>query len=150
MAQLVFHISGDCYRLGDLVMQYLPVTLTQSNQRSALAAFGCQFTASRLRQKILERHEQVRTQTSFFAADRIEVAPLQQQREETLSKILCFFRLIAITPDESVKGPPISAAKLFQRHISCRRSTLRSYHHAPMRSSKCDRSALRARTDPSQ
>ena len=30
MAQLVFHISWHCDRLGDLVMQQLPVTLTHS------------------------------------------------------------------------------------------------------------------------
>src|SRR4029077_12312380 len=97
----------------------------QGNQRSALAASECQFAAPRLRQEILQRDEQIRTQPSFFAADNVEITAFQQQGEEPLSQILSFFRRVAVASDEAVKRPPVGAAKFFQSLLGRGGSTLR-------------------------
>src|SRR6266581_9116985 len=39
---------------------------------------------------------------------------------------------MALSPDESIKRPPIIAAQFFQRGVSCGRSLLRREHNAPM------------------
>ena len=78
----------------------------------------------RLGQKILERRQQIRTQTSPFLPDSFEVPPFEQPRKKSLSEILRFLRFIALASDEPVKWPPVGSAKLFQRRLSRRRFAL--------------------------
>ena len=49
---------------------------------------------------------------------------------------------MALSPDESIKRPPISAAQFFQRGVSCGRSLLGREHNAPM---GCDKGSCRTR-----
>src|SRR5437764_15079305 len=100
----------------------------------------------RLREKILERRQQVRAQTPPFLPDSFEVPPLQQPREKRLSEILCFLWFIAFASDEAVQWPPVGSAELFQRRLSLRRFALCCQHHAPMRGGKCNRTVLSALT----
>src|SRR4030095_9616600 len=92
--------------------------ILKRNQRPAFAAFDGQFAIPRLGQKILDRRQQIRTQTSPFLPDSFQVPPFQQPRKESLGEILCFFRFIAFASDETVQWPPVSAAKLFERRVS--------------------------------
>src|SRR5882724_3162197 len=94
--------------------------ILQRNQRPAFAAFDGQFAMPRLGEKILDRRQQVRTQTSPFLPDSFEVPPFEQPREKSLSKILCFLWLIAFAPDEPVKRPPVGSTKFLQRRLSLR------------------------------
>ena len=50
-----------------------------------------------------------------------------------LSEILCFLQLITLAPDESIKWPPVSSAKLFERRLCRARFTLGLEHHIPVR-----------------
>ena len=42
---------------------------------------------------------------------------LEQPRKKTLREILRFFGTDALSPDESVKRPPVIAAKFFERFL---------------------------------
>src|SRR5215208_6673665 len=86
--------------------------ILERNQRPPFPSFDRKFAMSRLGKKILERCQQIRTQTSPFLPDSFQVLPLEQPREKSLSEILCFLRLIAFASDEAVQWPPVSAAKL--------------------------------------
>src|SRR5438034_8705742 len=94
--------------------------IVQRNQWPAFASFDGQLAMPRLGQKILERRQQIRTQTSPFLPDSFEVPPFEQPREKSLSEILCFLWLVAFASDEAVQWPPVSAAKFFQRRLSLR------------------------------
>src|SRR6266496_3130175 len=90
----------------------------QRNQRPAFASFDGHLAMPRLGQKILERRQQIRTQTSPFLPHSFEVPPFEQPRKKSLSEILRFLRLIAFASYEAVQWPPVSSAKLFQRGFS--------------------------------
>ena len=100
--------------------------ISERNQRPAFPSFDGHFAMPRLGEKILDRRQQIRTQTSPLLPDSFEVPPFEQPREKSLSEILCFLRLIALASDESVKWPPVNAAKFFQRFLCRWRFTLRS------------------------
>src|SRR4030095_5483423 len=100
----------------------------------------------RLGQKILERRQQIRTQTPPFLPDGFEILPLEKPRKKSLGEILCFSWFIAFASHEAVEWPPIGSAKLFQRGLSLRRLPSRCQHHAPMRGGKCNCTALSALT----
>src|SRR2546428_2481393 len=104
----------------------------------------------RLGEKIPDRRQQIRTQTSPFLPDGFEVPPFEQPREKSLSKVLCFLWLIPFASDEPVHWPPVDSAELFQRLIGGRRSTLRRPNHAPMCCGKTDWPVPRACTNASQ
>src|SRR5439155_2057318 len=101
----------------------------------------------RLGQEILERRQQIRTQTSPLLPHSFEVPPFEQPRKKSLSKILRFLRSIALASDEPVKWPPVGSAKLFQRFSCCRRFASSCQHHAPMRGGKRNGAGLSAFTD---
>src|SRR5713101_7672318 len=107
-----------------LVGAFAREQIVQRNQRPAFASFDGQFAMPRLGEKILQRCQQIRTQTSPFLPDSFEVPPFEQPRKKSLSKILRFLRLIALAPHETVKGPPIGSAELFQRRVCLRRFAL--------------------------
>src|SRR5262245_5774769 len=85
---------------------------------------------------MFQRPKEKRTKTPFFLANGSEAFVLQQIREKTLGKTLCFLRANALSLHEGVNGSPINAAKFFQRFLCCRRFTLRLYHDAPVRAGK--------------
>src|SRR5439155_22346841 len=101
----------------------------------------------RLGEKIPDRRQQIRTQTSPFLPDGFEVPPFEQPSEKSLSEILRFLRSVAFAPDEAVQWPPVGSAKLFQRRFSLRRFALRCQHHAPMRSGERDSAVLSTLTN---
>src|SRR5215467_5287251 len=92
----------------------------QWNQRAALAAFHCEFTTFRLREKILQRHEQIRTQTPFFLAHGVEVFSLEYQCKKTLSEVLRFLWTVAFPSHVPIERPPVRAAKFLERFLGCR------------------------------
>jgi hypothetical protein len=49
---------------------------------------------------------------------------------------------MALSPDESIERPPISAAQFFQRGVSCGRALLGREHNAPM---GCGKASCRTR-----
>jgi hypothetical protein len=92
----------------------------QRNQRPAFASFDGRLATLRLGEKILERRQKIRTQTSLFTPDSFEVSPSEQPRKKSLSEILRFFWLIALAPEKPVEWPPVGSAQLFQRSLSLR------------------------------
>src|SRR6266496_1364471 len=92
----------------------------QRNQRPAFASFDGQLAMPRLREKILERRQQIRTQASPFLPHSFEVPSLEQPRKKSLSEILRFLWLVTFASDEAVQGPPVGSAKLLQRRLSLR------------------------------
>src|SRR5207247_8403293 len=110
--------------------------IVQRNQRPAFASFDGQFAIPRFGEKILDRRQQIRTQTSPFLPDSFEVPPFEQPRKKSLSEILRFLWLVAFASDEPVKWPPVGSAQLFQRFFCCRRFTPSGQQHAPMRGGK--------------
>src|SRR5437667_11155263 len=92
--------------------------IVQRNQRPAFASFNGQFAMPRFGEKIPDRRQQIRTQTSSFLPDSFEVPPLEQPRKKSLSAILRSLRFIALPSDKSVKRPPIGLAEFFQRRHS--------------------------------
>src|SRR5260370_26734709 len=99
-----------------------------------------------LGEKILERRQQIRTQTSPFLPHSFEVPPFEQPRKKSLSEILRTPGFIALASHDPVKWPPVNSAELFQRRLSLRRLPLRCQHHAQMRGGKCDGAVLSALT----
>ncbi len=130
-----------------LVGAFAREQIVQRNQRPAFAAFDGHFAMPRLGEKILDRRQQIRTQTSPFLPDSFEVSPFEQPRKKSLSEILRFLRFIALAPDESVKWPPVGSTELVQRRVSLCRFASRCQHHAPMRGGKCDGAVLRTLTN---
>src|SRR5437667_10237357 len=101
----------------------------------------------RFGKKILDRRQQIRTQTPPFLPDSFEILSFEQPRKKSLSEILRFLRLIAFASNEPVKRPPVGSAELFQRRFTLRRFALRCQHHAPMRSGKRDSAVLSTLTN---
>jgi hypothetical protein len=116
--------------------------ILQRNQRPAFASFDGHVAMPRLGQKILERRQQIRTQTSPFLPHSFEVLPLEQPCEKSLGEILRILRFIALASDEAVKWPPVGSAELFQRRLSLGRFASRCQHHAPVSGGKCNGAAL--------
>src|SRR4029077_18803011 len=97
-----------------------PLTnVIQGNQALTLAALGCHCVARLVGQKMFERRKQVRTQSSLFFADSIQILPLQYQSEKTLSKILRLLSGSPLLPHKAVNGSPITAVNFFER-LLCR------------------------------
>src|SRR4030095_9461958 len=99
---------------------------------------------------MLQRREQIRPQAPLLFAHTAQIAALQQESKKTLREILGVLGADTLSSHKPVEWPPISPAKLFERLLRRWRFTLRLQHHAPMRSSKCDRSALRTSANFSQ
>src|SRR5216110_470424 len=83
--------------------------IVQRNQRPAFAAFDGQLAIPRFGEKILDRRQQIRAQTSLLLPYRFEIPPFQQPREKRLSKILRFLWLITFASYEPVKWPPVGS-----------------------------------------
>src|SRR5213596_2096390 len=122
-----------------------PFLITQFFQRNELLAFA---TFDRHRaavfvgQKVLQRGEQVRTQSSLLFAHSAQIPALQQKSEKTLREILRFLRPSPLSPHKAVNGPPINPAE-FSKCLMCRRRfTLCLQHHAPVRSDKRRRAVI--------
>src|SRR5262245_15376891 len=94
--------------------------------------------------------QQVRAQASFFFANIIKVAALQQQDKKRLSKILRFLWCSAFSPDEAINRSPVGAAKFFQRLLSRWRLPLCFKDHAPVGGRKRSGTVLRAFADRAQ
>jgi hypothetical protein len=92
--------------------------ILQRNQWPAFSSFHGQFAIPRFGEKVLDRRQQIRTQTSPFLPHSFEVLPFEQARKKSLSEILRFLWFIAFASDEPVQWPPVSSAELFQRRVS--------------------------------
>src|SRR5690349_4684152 len=85
-------------------------------------------------EETFERHKQIRTQTSLFAPDCVQVSVFEQTRKKSLNQVLRLFSSKAVPPNESIKRSPISATKYFKCSLCSRRFALRFQDNAPMRS----------------
>src|SRR5947208_5237967 len=92
---------------------------------------------------MLEGCKQIRPQTSFLLANRIQIPAFQQQSKKTLREIFRLFRSDALSPHKAVDRPPIRAAKFFECLSCCWRFALRFQNHAPVSCCKSDRSVFR-------
>src|SRR5512132_3954593 len=99
---------------------------------------------------MLQRCEQIRSEPSFFLANGIEIAALQQKSEKTLREILRLFRFNALSSHKTVNWSPICAPTFFQCLLRCGGCSSRREHNAPMRSRECRRTVLRASADSGQ
>src|SRR4029077_12909128 len=91
----------------------------QRDQMLTFASLHRHCTALLAGEEMFQRREKIGTQSSFLLADSIQIAPLQQQREKTLSKIFRVLSPYALSSHETINRSPISAAEFFQR-LLCR------------------------------
>src|SRR6266508_4402325 len=90
--------------------------LVPLNAASAMP-LGCEET--------FEGHKQVRTQTSLFAPNRVQISVFEQTCKKFLDQILRFFSSKALSPGKSVKRSPISATEYFECSLCSGRFALR-------------------------
>src|SRR5437773_7350314 len=95
-------------------------------------------------EETLERHQQVRTQTTLLAPDRVQIFVFKQARKKFLDQVLAFFSSKAVSPDKSVKRSPISATQYFECSLCSGRFALRLQHYAPMSGGECHRTTIGA------
>src|SRR5215211_2431884 len=104
--------------------------LVQRNQPSTATTLDRRGITALVRHEMLERREKKRTQPALFLTHGLEILAVQNQREKPLRDILRLVSATTLSPHESVNGPPISAAKILQRLLGCRRFTSRRRHYA--------------------
>src|SRR5206468_12956800 len=92
----------------------LSTQFSQGNELLAFATFDRHRAAVFVGQKVLERGEQVRTQSSLFFAHSAQIPALQQESKKTLCKILRFLQPSTLSPHKTVNGSPINAAEFFK------------------------------------
>jgi hypothetical protein len=94
-----------------------------------MALFG------RVREKILERSEQERTESTPARISQFQKVTLEDHDEKILRQILCVADRIASPTNKSEDGPPVSPAKLSERTIAVlvRARWIGMKNHAPMR-----------------
>lgn len=107
--------------------------LIERNRLFAFTPFDRACPVPLVGEKMFQRNEQVGSEMSLLAPDRIEVLALQEAREEFLGQILRFLRPVAFPPDESIKGSPITAAKLIEGLLGRGGGALGRQHDAPAR-----------------
>src|SRR5213596_1872355 len=83
-------------------------------------------------EETLERHQQVRTQTTLLAPDRVQIFVFKQALKKFLDQVLGFFSSKAVSPGKSVKRSPVSSAKYFECSVCSRRFALRLQYDTPM------------------
>src|SRR5207248_11184401 len=94
-----------------------PFLITQFFQRNeplTFATFDRHRTAAFVDQKVLQRREQIRTQSPLLFAHSAQIPALQQESEKTLRKILRFLRPGPLSPHKAVDGSPINPAEFFK------------------------------------
>src|SRR5207248_4527803 len=121
---------------------FLNTQFFQGNELLAFATFDRHRAAVFVGQKVLQRGEQVRTQSSLLFAHSAQIPALQQKSKKALREILCFLRPSSLSPHKAVNGPPINPAELFKCLMCRRRFALRLQHDAPVRGSKCRRGVI--------
>src|SRR5437867_11730754 len=90
---------------------FLSTQFFQGNELLAFATFDRHRAAVFVGQKVLQRGEQVRTKSSLFFADSIQILAFQYQSEKTLSEILCVLGPSALSPHKAINGSPICATE---------------------------------------
>src|SRR6266480_2734426 len=93
---------------------FLSTQFFQGNELLAFATFDRHRAAVFVGQKVLQRGEQVRTQSSLLFAHSAQIPALQQKSKKTLREILRFLRPSWLSPHKAVNGPPINPAELFK------------------------------------
>src|SRR5207237_8608298 len=94
--------------------RFLSTQFFQRNELLAFATFDRHRAAVFVGQKVFQRGEQVRTQSSLLFAHSPQIPALQQKSKKTLRKILRFLRPSALSPHKAVNGSPINAAEFFK------------------------------------
>ena len=89
--------------------------LVERNGLIAAAAFDRLRAVMLVREKMLQRHQQVGTQPAFLAPRGFEIPAREKTREKFLGQILRLLPAITFPPNECVKRQPVTAAKLFER-----------------------------------
>src|SRR4030095_9824117 len=83
-------------------------------------------------EKTPKRHQKIRTQASFLAADRVQISVFEQTRKEFLNHVLPLLSSKPLPPGKSVERPPIGSAEYLECLLCSRRFALRLQHNAPM------------------
>src|SRR4029077_10219681 len=93
---------------------FLSTQFFQRNELLAFATFDRHGAAVFVGQKVLQRREQIRTQSPLLFAHSPQVPALQQESKKTLREILRFLRPSTLSPHKAVNGSPINAAEFFK------------------------------------
>src|SRR5207245_8538910 len=117
------------------------------NELVAYATFDRHRAAVVISQKVLQRREQIRTQSPLLCAHSALIPALQQKSKKTLRKILRFLRPGPLSPHIAVNGSPINPAEFFKCLLCRWRFALCLQHHAPVRSSKRRRAVISISAD---
>src|SRR6266513_2048539 len=126
---------------------FLSTQFFQRNELLAFATFDRHRAAVFVGQKVLQRGEQVRTQSPLLFAHSAQISALQQKSKKTLRKILRFLRPGPLSPHKAVNGSPINPAEFFKCLLCRWRFALCLQHDAPARSSKRRRAVISISAD---
>src|SRR5437667_3719174 len=126
---------------------FLSTQFFQRNELLAFATFDRHRAAVFVGQKVLQRGEQVRTQSSLLFAHSAQISALQQESKKTLGEILGVFQADTLSSHKAVNGSPINPAEFFKRLLCGWRFALCLQHDAPMRSSKRRRAVISISAD---
>src|SRR5438552_1488845 len=129
---------------------FLSTQFFQRNELLAFATFNRHRAAVLVGQKVLQRGEQVRTQSSLLFAHSAQIPALQQKSKKALREILRFLRPSSLSPHKAVNGPPINPAELFKCLMCRRRFALCLQHDGPVRGRKRHPTVLRPSAEPIQ
>src|SRR5262249_34850293 len=108
----------------------------QRNEPLALSTLDRRRAAVFVGYKVLQRREQIRTQSPFLFAHSAQIPALQQKCKKSLRKILRFLRPRPLSAHKAIDRSPINAAKFFECFLCRWRFTLCLQHDAPVRGSK--------------
>src|SRR5438093_4644586 len=126
---------------------FLGTHFFQRNEPLAFSTFDRHRAATFVDQKVLQRREQIRTQSPLLFAHSAQIPPLQQKSKKTLRKILRFLRPGPLSPHKAVNGSPINPAEFFKCLLCRWRCALCLQYHAPVRSSKRRRAVISISAD---
>jgi hypothetical protein len=82
-------------------------------------------------EEVLERNEQVATQSALVPAHGLEVSTFQPPRKKTLGKIPCLLHVVALASNKCVKRRPIGPAENVQSGVGLSRAASRGEDNAP-------------------
>lgn len=97
-----------------------------------VAALDCAGAVALVREKVLERNEEVGAEASLLAPDGVEVSAFEEAGKEFLGQVLGVFRAMTLSPNERIKWQPITAAKFLERLLRRGRPALCRHHDAPV------------------
>jgi hypothetical protein len=109
--------------------------IVPGNELKFAASFLGMALFGRVREKILERSEQERAESTPARVSQFQKITFEDHDEEILREILCVADRIASPTNKGEDGPPVGAAKLGEGTIAVlvRARWIGTKNHAPMR-----------------